>query len=238
MNKIIIITFLLPIIILSACDSGDIYPKENIQEVVDVKVNATFHLSNINAFPENYNIVFGTFIGTSPYPTSYQIVTKPENEEVSVMLDKIPKGTTALKLCLTDKIENKVIHSFFQYPLNETPKSDIDIMGEAINLSTFSRIQTQVFSQCLLCHGDGSTVSAGLHLTTSESYQQLMNIPSVVNPVKMRISPGNISGSFLIDILENATVAKYVHTKISTLKIPDDINLIKTWIADETSNEQ
>lgn len=225
--------FIIPVLILwvmTACDSGDIYPKDESKEVFDIEVNAAFSLVNTEAFPENYNIILGTFIGTSPYPTSHKVISKTENGKVNISLTEVPKGTTSIRLCLTDKVENKAIYSFFQYPLSGTPQEDIDIPEETINLAPFGRVQNQVFSQCLLCHGNSSTVSGNLKLTEEFSYSQLINIASEVSPSKMRVTPDNVQNSFLIDVLEDATSARYDHTKITTLKLPDDIVLIKNWI--------
>jgi hypothetical protein len=189
------------------------------------------------AFPENYNLVLGTFIGTSPYPTSYKIISKPEEDSISISLSKIPKGTTSIRLCLTDKVENKSIYSFYQYPLSNNVESDIDISGEEVDLAPFGRVQSQVFSQCLFCHGSGSSVSGNLKLTESDSYIQLINIPSVVNTSKNRVTPGNILSSFLIDVMDDEiSPVSYDHKKISTLKVPDDVILIKTWVQNGATN--
>ncbi|MDR2475318.1 MAG: hypothetical protein LBD45_05625 [Bacteroidales bacterium] len=214
---------------LPACDSGDIYPEEKNVEVLDVSVNAAFKLQNISVFPERYTLLFATFIGASPYPTSFYEIAKPENEDIFVSLSRIPKGTASLKLCLADKVENKLIHAFYTYLLDETPVSSIVIPSVTVDLADFGRVQAQVFSQCIQCHGGGSSVAAGLNLTESLAYSNLLNVESTLVDGKKRVFPGSSQQSFIMEVLENQLAVRYDHTKISTLRA-DDISLLKTWI--------
>lgn len=225
------------LILFFSCDSGDIYPENPKVEEVDINVNATFQFSNLDAFPKNYDIVFGSFIGTSPYPLSSKVITKPDNStSVTISLSKIPQKTTYLSLALIEKVGNKKRHSFFQYPISGASEN-IEI-SETINLATLERIQNQIFTpQCIQCHGAGGT-SAGLDLTEENAYRNLVGVASKEdNSPKNRVTEYNLQNSFLLDVLlENVSTVSTNHTSLSTLDPDDDINLLKAWIQTGAQN--
>ena len=235
------IIFILTLFLFSAysCDSGDIYPEKIVYEEINIHVDASFNLLNLNAFPsEDYQVVFGAFIGTSPFPLSYETLTKPENNnKVSILFDKLPKGTTYLSLALLNKVDNKKIYSFYQYPVNAETK-EVNI-NETVNLATFSRVQEQVLTpQCILCHGFGGK-AANLDLTVENAYENLFNTPAnESNSPKNRVTAYSIQNSFLLDVLsENVPTVTTNHTTLTTLKTESDISLIRAWIESGAKND-
>ncbi len=75
----------------------------------------------------------------------------------------------------------------------------------SIELTTFSSIQEDVFDvNCAFpgCHA-GTSPQAGLLLTSGNSYSNLINVTSVLNPNFKIVQPGNSSESFLIKMLKN-----------------------------------
>lgn len=218
------------ILMFSSCDSGDIYPKENDGNLVKVNVNAAFKLTNIETFSDNYKIAIATFVGSTPYPGTFTIVEKPSTEggQITVSINELPSGTTNISLCLLQAVGNKKVYSFFDYPINETPTTDISIPLQNIDLASFGRIQSQVFSQCIQCHGGGSKASAGLYLTPDSAYKYLVNHVAK-NSIKNRVTPNSINNSFIMDVLTNKSAVSYNHTDISTLK-NEDVMLLESWI--------
>jgi hypothetical protein len=197
---------------------------------VKVNVNATFKLTNTASFSDNYKIAIASFIGTSPYPGTFSVIEKPEGEKenTSVTLSELPNGTTSISLCLLQAVGNKKIYSFYDYPISATPSSDIQIPVQNIDLAPFGRIQAQVFSQCIQCHGGGARASASLYLTADSAYKHLVN-HIAKNSIKNRVTPNSINNSFLLDVLTNNNVVSYNHTGISTLN-DEDISLVELWI--------
>ncbi|MDR1336824.1 MAG: hypothetical protein LBK22_08355 [Tannerella sp.] len=108
--------------------------------------------------------------------------------------------------------------------------------------ASFSRVQSEVFTaQCIMCHGGSAGAPAGnLRLTAGDSYGDLVGV-SAANPSagKKRVAPGDISQSFLVDVLENWTPPGFQtdHSKLSTLK-DSDVLLIKRWILDGAENDK
>jgi hypothetical protein len=71
--------------------------------------------------------------------------------------------------------------------------------------SKFSEIQRQVFTPSCAssgCHG-GSSVQANLNLSEGNSYNNLINEQSLLNPNFFRVKPGDSENSFLIKMLKN-----------------------------------
>ncbi len=82
-------------LLLVSCDSGDIYPEEKRMEETDMNISAVFHFENSEAFPQNYRIVWGAFVGTSPYPLTFEEVGKTSGKTWNAMpLKTVPQGTS------------------------------------------------------------------------------------------------------------------------------------------------
>ena len=234
MIRIIWICILLFSCCLAACDSGDIYPGEKRIEEMKMNVNAVFHFENDEAFPQNYRMIWGAFVGTSPYPLAFELVEKPaENRWKAASLQSLPQGTTYMALALVEKTENRTIYIFKKFALDNA-STEINI-SETVDLATFERIQAQIFTpQCIQCHGAGG-LAANLDLTEGNAYSNLVNVPSHPdNSPKNRVTKHNLQNSFLLDVLVSrpATITTN-HTTLSTLDADDDVNLIRTWIVSE-----
>jgi hypothetical protein len=215
----------------ASCDSGDIYPEEKKIEEMNLRVNADFQFENIDAFPQNYRIVWGAFVGTSPYPLACEVVQKPiATGVINLAPAPLPKGTEYMALALVEKTENKAKYFFAKYPVDNT-QTEMNI-AETIDLAPFARVQAQIFTpQCTRCHGDGG-LAAGLNLTEGNAYANLVGVPSKEdNSPKNRVTKFSLQNSFLLDVLTTRpeTVTTN-HTTLTTLDADDDVNLIKAWI--------
>ncbi len=218
-------------LLLVSCDSGDIYPEEKRMEETDMNISAVFHFENSEAFPQNYRIVWGAFVGTSPYPLTFEEVGKTSGKTWNAMpLKTVPQGTSYMALTLVEKNENKAKYIFRKFPLENT-STEMNI-SETVDLATFERVQAQVFTpQCIQCHGAGG-FAARLDLTEENAYANLMNVPSQEdNSPKNRVTKYSLQNSFLLDVLTDrpATITTN-HTTLTTLDADDDVNLIRAWI--------
>lgn len=217
--------------LLAACDSGDIYPEKKHIEEMKMSVKASFHFENGEAFPQNYRIVWGAFIGTSPYPLACEVVSAPAAESwQAAPLQSVPKGTSYMALALVEKTENKAKFIFKKFPLDNS-STEMNL-SETVDLASFERVQAQIFTpQCIQCHGAGG-LAAGLDLTEGNAYANLVGVPSQAdNSPKNRVTKHNLQNSFLLDVLTTrpATITTN-HITLSTLDADDDIALIRTWI--------
>ena len=116
-------------------------------------------------------------------------------------------------------------------------KSIIDLTEEEPAQFTFSYIEQNVFrSRCAFsgCHAS-DTRQAGLDLSTTNAYNNLVNVPSVRSSNSLdRVEPGASNDSFLIKVLDGS----------NSLKMPlggtplnsATIEYIKQWIDDGAQN--
>jgi hypothetical protein len=103
--------------------------------------------------------------------------------------------------------------------------------SNSASLTTFSSIQTNIFNEnCATagCHASPSP-QAGLFLTEGNSYTQLLNVASVLNPNFKRIEPGNSANSFLIKMLKNTGEGTSQMPPTGKLSA-DKIDSIAAWI--------
>ena len=122
--------------------------------------------------------------------------------------------------------------SVFFYGCSDGIVTECDIEEpDTNNLSSFANIQERVFDQsCALagCHA-GSAVQANLNLEAGQSYKNLVNVNSLLNPEFKRVEPGNSGESFLIKALRNT--GESTSQMPPSGKLPDSIiDSIALWI--------
>ena len=106
----------------------------------------------------------------------------------------------------------------------------------ATKLSTFSEIQKQVFDggcNTAGCHSGGNP-AANLNLTAANSYNQLVEINSVLVPTQKRVNRNNSSESVLVQILRGNVSPRmpYGGTPLSAATIDS----IAKWIDEGALN--
>jgi hypothetical protein len=223
-----ILTGLAVLTFLFSCDSGDIYPKE-YENDKGITASATFVFDNLDAFPNDYPLIFGAFNDKQSTPLASVRMVKPSSQEpVKVSIDNLPANATSVMLCLTNLGRTPV---FVLFEADITVADDsIVIPQSTVDFVSYDRIQSLVFEQytCVACH-QGATGDGNLLLTPSASYNSLVNTASSKNPAKNRVTPSDIDNSFLLDVLSNDDLGlSQPHTVFVTRN--DDIVLIREWI--------
>lgn len=224
----IICLILLPLSVIS-CDSGDIYPDEYIHDE-GITVEASYIFQNLGAFPNNYPLIFGFFNDEQTTPLASVRIMKPRNDDpVVVSLDNLPDEAKYIRLCLTD-MGRQPVYIFYEQKIDGVQTENMVLPEYEVNLLKYSRIQELVFEQytCVACH-QGNKGAANLLLTEGKSFSALVNQPSSILPSKNRVTPDDLTNSFLMDVLqtENAGLTQ-PHTGFITR--PDDITLLEEWI--------
>lgn len=211
----------------TACDSGDIRPKE-VTDEQGCTLEAHFRLTNTEAFPIDYNFVFGVFAAESNTPlVSVNILRPNDGQVVTVRLENMPEEAATAKLCLLNS-GRQSIYSFFEQTVDISSGNDILIPETIIDILPYDRIQKLIFQQynCVSCH-QGTSGAAELLLTEGVSYHQLANVPSTRSD-KARVTPGNPEESFLLDVLTQTNSVKYPHTGLVTRS--EDLTMLRIWI--------
>ena len=189
-----------------SCDSGDIFEKDKTA-AGGVAVRGTFELLNPEVFPQQYDLIFG--------------------EKVQLSIDNVPDEARSVRFSLINS-GRQVVHTFFEYDLDDDRTSDVDLPAVQIDLLEYDRIQRMVFQQynCISCH-QGTSGAGGLLLTEGDSYRSLVGVPATHSD-KPRVEPSDPDGSFLLDVLTAEGAVAYPHTGLVTRS--EDINLLRVWI--------
>ena len=113
---------------------------------------------------------------------------------------------------------------------------------------TFSSIAAQIFSSgdangrsaCTNCHTNAGQANAGgLNLVTSAAHAELVNVPSVTNPGRVRVVPGDPDNSLLIWKLEGrpGTLGARMPFDGPPFLTESQIQVIRQWIARGAPND-
>lgn len=227
MKKIIFL--LLSGIGFSACDDGNIYPKEK-EDVSGASATIQVRFTGREAWPDAYKLVFAGFDENTEVPSISKIISKPASDTATqtVTLHGLTDDIKTLNISLLGKGRN-LIYNFYSYSIPEN-SDHILLPVEEINLAELSRVQAQIFDlHCTRCHGAGNHAAANLDLTAGHSQAALQNTPTVTGPIgTFRVVPGNIEKSFLHQILTEDCIEGYNHTDV----LPEEelLSLIETWI--------
>ena len=216
--------------LLPACDSGDIYPEDI--EKNDKTVTGEFTVTGLRALPVKNQFVLAVYHEGNEVPVITQAIVPPEaGKPFEVTLLYVPDDATKV----TVSILGKTWRTIYDYYSGDVPEGKaVTIPAQAIDLLKYARIQQQVFSQCVQCHGGSNFAAAGLFLTEEKSYAALVGRPAV-HSGKSLVEPGVASSSALIDVLEGTLDVGTDHTTISSLK-EEDIDLLKAWIDEGAGN--
>jgi hypothetical protein len=104
---------------------------------------------------------------------------------------------------------------------------------------TFSSIQRDIFNStdeagrraCTACH-TGAQPAAGMNLSDSSAYLQLVNVPSRNKPGAIRVIPGDPDGSYLIQKIEGTPgiVGERMPRTGGPYLTPNQVVIIRRWI--------
>ncbi len=224
------------ITLLSSCGSDG----STIEEQQH-KVSGVINIDNHKYWPENQIIKFAIFKTGTSFPL--ESVTLTKGNSPSFELTDIKSGTYTFKIFVLNS-RNKirsVLASFENIPVD----NDKTLETKTIDLIAYSRVQEQIFNNCLVCHGASAVVAANLDLHSDKSFNQLKNNTSV-NKSKSGesfklIEPNHADKSLLVKVLINDV--NFDHSEGNrTIALEgsqaseDDINLIINWINEGAKN--
>ncbi|MBR2260906.1 MAG: hypothetical protein IJ916_04305 [Paludibacteraceae bacterium] len=229
LKRIIIMT--LSVLLLTSCDSGDIYENFN-SEAEGLSCTATVSFINTSTWPVDYQIVLAAF-NQNDYPLITKGISKPAvGDTIQLSLNGIPENCTEISIALLNK-SKRLVNQFFTHVITneEREKNLIQLTATDLNLLDYSRIQHQFFSNCINCHGASEKAAAGLFLTDGKSYDAIVNKTSSKDSTAKIVLPGFPEKSFIIRVLEGkAENLHYDHTNVSFNSETEDIELLKAWI--------
>lgn len=218
-------------IVLSACDSGDIVEKQEI-EVGGLTCTLTADFLNTATWPVDYPIVIAAF-DEGEYPLISKGISKPAlGDSITLTMAGIPEKAKEVSIALLNK-SRKRITAFHTIKIDEDQRRNNFISGGhvTVDLLSYNRIQNQFFSNCTNCHGASERAAAGLFLTEGKSYNALVGVTSAKDDDYLLVNPGMAEQSYIVHVLEGKTdKVHYDHTNVSFNSESEDIALLKSWI--------
>lgn len=223
----------LGILWLVSCDEGRIYEAVPATAEGGRTVKFTGKVTGMDTWPSGYTVAVAGFDAKSEYAlTSANVMPSQAGEDgtVQVVMSGVTDEVTQIELCVINRIRERVV-TFARVDCSETAEDTnrMDVGEQQVGM--FQAVQQQVFdSRCASCHGRSTSAAGHLFLTSGKSYEQLVNVPSVVNPDVMRVKPADAENSFLYQVLhENGHVHHHDHQDILSAE-PVLLNLIDDWI--------
>lgn len=198
------------------------------------KLNASLSFQNTDTWPERYTICLGAFSSSSSLPLkTVDLQKKADNTTQSIELE-IPVNTEKIQVYIANSAKQPIT-VLFEQSVSAGEKTDLQLSASSIKLTSFARLQEQVFNSCIACHGGSSgSPAAGLNLTTDHSYSNLVGV-AAKNSSKKRVLANDTTQSFIVDVLHQKNLS-FAHTA-SLITPQEDINLIKAWILKGATKE-
>ena len=239
MRKTLYLAF--AIVLLSACDSGDIEEKAYAIASTGQTVKMTAKVNGLESWDEAYSIALAGFDGEQAYAIMQRALPLPiaDGTEIEMELSNLTGQVNTVELALTSPLRERILTLMTVY-LQDYPKTQDTIrmdMGE-VNLSLFGCLQRGVFDRaCIQCHGgNGGAGAAMLNLTEGHAKDNLVNTPSTRVEGMMRVASGDIDGSLLHRVLAEGGegVLRVNHVEILSNHFGDDLygvrRLADDWI--------
>ncbi|WP_075558975.1 hypothetical protein [Parabacteroides timonensis] len=216
---------------LSACDEGKIYPEEI--KHYKTYANLSIEIKGDKAFPQKELLVLAGFGDDATTPITTTVIPEPTASVKTINVQLGLKGDEKyIAICTVTKgTVRNVVYEFYRYDLSTISEEEIDIPISELNLSSFDRVQSQIFNDnCIICHGGSTEAGGGLYLTEGNSYKSLVNVIAPLSKEnKVFVKPGEPDDSFVMDVLSNDILDKYDHSDIFA-SMPEYISLMESWI--------
>lgn len=217
MKKIVLLMF--TAIIAVAC--GDTAPT-----IETYSVSGSITIEDPESWIDSQTVMVGLFVDDAIVPAYSMSITKPDNDNnIPFSFDNIDGGNYYCKVYVAESgIYRVAIHQYSEVSVAE----NIELSHATVQLLTFDRVQDQLFSKCIQCHGASSAeLAAGLDFTEGNSYDNLVGVQST-NSDKLRVASGDASSSYLVQVL-NQEDLPFDHPSSTSAKA-SDIELVEIWI--------
>lgn len=211
-----------------ACGGGD----DTVPTADKFSISGSITIEDEESWIESQTVEIGLFLDDAIVP-SYSIdIEQPEDgANIPFTFNNIEDKNYECKVYVAENgIHRADIYTFPQLDITE----DINLSHANITLLTYTRLQDQLFDNCSQCHGGSSgDLAAELNLTNGNSYSNLVDVEST-NSDMLRVASGDISNSFIIDVL-NQNDLSFDHSASTSAK-DSDIELVEMWIENGALN--
>ena len=231
------------VVLLAACDGGDIADKVYTVDEKGKTVKLTAQVSGLGEWEGTGNAVaVAGFTADSKFAILQKALpsTSEDNLPVSIVLSNISDEVQLVELSLTNSLRKRLITlaviNMSDYSDNTT-RDTIRLDLGNIDVGRFGVLQTGLFDRaCIQCHGASGRSAAGLNLTKGNARAALVDVPSSQKEGYLRVESGNAEGSLLHLILSEGgeNLLSHNHTEILSSQFKSNLeevsSLIDSWI--------
>ena len=231
------------LVLLSACDSGDIAEKVYAVDETGYTVKMTAQVSGLNDWEgSGYSLAVAGFTQDSKFALLQRALpsTAEDGAPVSIVLSNLSGELQTVELSLTNSLRKRIITlasinmaDFADNTAHDTIRLDLG----SIDVGRFGVLQTGLFDRaCIQCHGASGRSAAGLNLTKGNAQAALVDVPSTRREGYLRVESGNAEGSLLHLILSEGgeNLLSHNHTEILSSQFKTNLEemsmLIDEWI--------
>ncbi len=236
-NSIFALSLLL---LVAACDSGDIEERTSSSSGKGRVVKLTGNLSGVGTWDSKYAVSLGGFTTGDNYAQVVRTLpsTTPDGTQVELVLSNLGESINTVELAITSRLRERII-TLSSINLDEYPETSDTIRMDvgSFDVGLFSSLQQGFFNvACIQCHGGNGRSAAGLNLTEGNAFAQLVDVPSTRIEGMKRVIGGNADGSLLHKILNEGgeDILHYNHTEVLSSQFKENQEgvrqLIDDWI--------
>ena len=243
MKPIHCISYIWAVVLIAACDSGDIQDKVYQVDEKGKTVKVTATVSNLSEWEgTGYTLAVAGFTGDSKYAILQKALPSSVEDglPLSIVLSNLSSELQTVELVLTNSLRKRIItlatinmNDYRDNSARDTIRLDLG----RIDVGRFGVLQTGLFDRaCIQCHGASGRSAAGLNLTEGNAEAALVNVPSSRKEGYLRVESGNAEGSLLHLILNEGgeNLLSHNHTEILSSQFKSNLEevsgLIDNWI--------
>ena len=231
------------VLLLAACDSGDIEEQTLATTDNGRTVKLTAVLSGIDSWDRKYSVSLAGFTAGDNYAQVVRALpnTTADGTAVELVLSNIGDNINTVELAITNRLRERIItlasvnmEDFAEQ--KDTIRMDLGVM----DVSRMGALQFGLFDRaCIQCHGgNGGAGAAKLNLTAGHSFANLVDVPSTRKEGAVRVVSGNAQESLLHQLVSEGgeNLLHVNHTEILSNQFRENLNevrqLIDDWITE------
>ena len=231
------------VVLLAACDSGDIADKVYTVDEKGYTVKMTARMSGLSEWEgSDYTLAVAGFTSESKFALLQKALpsSAEDGTPVSLVLSNLSSEVQTVELALTNSLRKRIITlasiNMADYADRSAHDTILLDLG-TLDAGRFGILQTGILNRaCIQCHGASGRSAAGLNLTEGHAQANLVDVPSARREGYLRVESGNAEGSLLHLILREGgeNLLAHNHTEILSSQFKTNLEeveeLIDNWI--------
>ena len=222
---------------LVSCDDGHINDPVYNESNATYTTRLTGTFRSVGTWSGSYSVAMACFDNQSPYSLLQTVIPASSADESQVLtLTNIPTEARTIEIAVVNVLRKRIA-TIYSYPIAADQR-----VGDTINLDVgtldvgmFGVVNQFIFqgqaTSCARCHS-GATPAAGLDLSPTQAYRNLVGTAATKAPAMARVLPGNAQESFLYKVItEGDDNVSYSHPGLfADQSYAPFVEIIRNWI--------